>query len=71
MHNKTLKDWRAKRAGGMITVFGIDATTGEPTKIVGVDTITPRPRTKRFLGSSVAASVVATMKDGTEHSLLL
>lgn len=34
-----LKDWTAKRAGGRITVTGIDIETDQPQKIVGVDKI--------------------------------
>ena len=40
MH-KTLKNWRAKRAGGGITVHGADVLSGEPTRITCVDAILP------------------------------
>lgn len=36
---QTLKNWSAKRAGGRITISGIDAATNQPCKIVGVDRI--------------------------------
>jgi hypothetical protein len=59
MH-KTLKEWRAKRAGGRITVYGKDATTGAETKIVSVDSIQP----------SKVTGCIAVDKDGTVHQLL-
>jgi hypothetical protein len=59
MH-KTLKNWRAKRAGGRITVYGTDATTGAETKIVAVDEIRP----------SKVQGCIAVDKDGTVHQLL-
>jgi hypothetical protein len=37
-----IKDWKARRAGGRITITGIDADTdggGHPVKIVGVNVI--------------------------------
>lgn len=34
-----LHNWTAKRAGGRITLTGVDET-GAPRKIVGIDTIT-------------------------------
>jgi hypothetical protein len=40
MHDK-LTDWRAKRAGGRMTVYGKDAN-GAEAKIVGVDRIERR-----------------------------
>jgi hypothetical protein len=40
MH-KTLTNWKARRAGGRITVTGTNKE-GAPDKIVGVDRIEPR-----------------------------
>lgn len=54
----TLKNWRAKRAGGRITVYGQDATSGADRKVVGVDVIEPRN-----------GLVVATDKNGDEYVL--
>lgn len=36
---RTLINWTAKRAGGRITVHGVDKDTHQPVKIVGVDMI--------------------------------
>lgn len=43
MHSKTLTNWRAKRAGSRITVYGDETVDGltRTTKIVGVDAIVP------------------------------
>lgn len=38
---ETLKNWKARRAGGRITIVGTD-DTDHPSKIVGVDVIEPR-----------------------------
>lgn len=54
----TLKNWRARRAGGRITVVGTEADE-RPGKIVGVDVIEPR-----------GGRIIATDKHGTEHELL-
>lgn len=53
-----IKNWTAKRAGGRITVYGFDAKTGDPVRVVGVDQIqggVPWP--------------VATDKDGRAYGL--
>lgn len=64
MHGKTLANWRAKRAGGRITVYGDDVDRGNAlTKVVGIDTITP--------GSRVEGRCEALAHDGTTHYLLL
>ena len=55
-----LTDWKARRAGGRITINGT-APDGTPAKIVGVDVIVPGPRE--------AAYCIATDKDGNEHQL--
>jgi len=39
MHAQVITNWKAKRAGGRITVYGTDRATGEPTKLVGVDEV--------------------------------
>lgn len=59
-----LKDWKARRAGGRITINGRkalqDGSAGDPIKLVGVDAIEPRD-----------GKVIAIDKDGTEHELAL
>lgn len=55
-----LTDWTAKRAGGRITINGTDAKTGEPRKVVGVDTIT---------AAKAGKSPVAVDKDGARYEL--
>lgn len=61
---KTLKNWRARRAGGRITVYGEDATTSEPTKITRIDVIQP--------GTAAGANCcIAIGHDKVEHHLLL
>lgn len=52
-----LFDWKAKRAGGRITVYG-KTKDGSAAKIVGVDKIEP-------LGSRI----IATDKHNEEHDL--
>lgn len=51
--------WKAKRAGGRITVYGEDAE-GLPHKVVGVDQITP---------AAGHGHCVATDKNGESHTL--
>lgn len=65
MHSKTLANWRAKRAGGRITVYGDEVVRGHTvnTKIVGIDTITP--------GMFHEGACYATDKDGITHKLVL
>lgn len=55
-----IKEWKAKRAGGRITITGVDAVAGGPVKIVGVDQIEAGKRGK---------PPIATDKDGTEYEL--
>lgn len=78
MHGKTLKDWQAKRAGGRITVTGTDVETGETTKLVGVDAITPAAligTQKRFLSPPekviLQAWVAAVDMHGVAHRLMV
>lgn len=52
-----LTDWRARRAGGRITVTGKEAD-GSAGKIVGVDAIWPQ-----------GGEIVAIDKHGTVHAL--
>lgn len=59
-----LSNWKARRAGGRITVHGKDER-GADAKIVGVDVIEPRT-TGTF---SRRTRIVAIDKDGTEHEL--
>lgn len=56
-----LKNWTAKRAGGRITVYGVDPATNKDVKIVGVDMIE---------AAAVLPFVIATDKDGTRHELI-
>lgn len=56
---RKLRNWTAKRAGGRITIDGVDGDTGAPVKVVGVENIKPgedRP--------------IATDKDGNEYGLI-
>lgn len=55
----TLTNWKARRAGGRITVNGTEAD-GNAGKIVGVDVIEPRD-----------GRIIAVDKNGTEHQLAL
>lgn len=55
----TLTNWKARRAGGRITVNGTEAD-GSAGKIVGVDVIEPRD-----------GRIIAVDKNGTEHELAL
>jgi hypothetical protein len=59
----TLINWRARRAGGRITVYGED-DSGASAKIVGVDVIEPRAIEGRV-------SVVAITKDNIMHKLII
>lgn len=36
---QTLINWTARRAGGRITIKGVDKASGQPVKVIGVDTI--------------------------------
>lgn len=62
----TLKNWRAKRAGGRITVYGTNTQTGAAEKIVGVDVIEP---TMVKQGIFKAGAALATDKEGAKHLL--
>lgn len=62
----TLKNWRAKRAGGRITVYGKDAETGADVKVTGVDVIEPASR--GFMRGKCCA---ATDHRGITYSLLI
>jgi anti-anti-sigma regulatory factor len=59
-----VKNWRAKRAGGRITVYGEDPATNQQIKIVGVDKIEPPAHASDPL-------VLAVDKHGAVHHLLL
>jgi hypothetical protein len=56
---RKLKNWTAKRAGGRITIDGVDAETGKPVKVAGVDTIDPS-----------STNPIAAHKDGEHFELL-
>jgi hypothetical protein len=56
-----IKNWEAKRAGGRITINGVDAETDKPIKVVGVDVIEARE-----------GRIVATRHEqGDENELIL
>lgn len=55
----TLTNWTAKRAGGRITVTGVDGE-GQPKKITGIDQIE---------AGKEGAPPIATDKDGTKYYL--
>lgn len=65
MH-KTLKNWRARRAGGRITVYGEDHQTGQQVKITNVDDIKPGGPHRDGPGGYC----VAVDKDSVSHRLL-
>lgn len=60
-----IEKWTARRAGGRITINGVNAETGETMKIVGVDQITGgRP------GFGAASTLpIATDKTGAKYEL--
>ena len=60
----TLSNWKARRAGGRITVTGTDAVSGEARKIVGVDRIEPSNRPN-------AMCVLAFDLHGNRHTLAI
>lgn len=60
---RTLRNWKAKRAGGRITVYGTDIDTGAATKITNIDEINPP-------SSHAAHEVEALDKHGTVHRLI-
>ncbi len=61
-----LKNWKAKRAGGRITVYGTDVETGdENAKIVGVDAVYPTA------DSGASGHIWAKDKHGDLHKLAL
>jgi hypothetical protein len=62
----TIIDWNAKRAGGRITLTGIDRSNGEPIKVTGVDRIYG-PKTEATFGD--ARMILALGKDGKTYQL--
>ena len=60
-----LKNWSAKRAGGRITIVGVEIETGDPKKIVGVDCITP----VEVVEAPLNLVCLALDKDGVYHGL--
>lgn len=58
----TLRNWRAKRAGGRITVYGED-DSGASTKVPNVDVIVPRQMGGRTI-------IVAIDKNNIMHELI-
>lgn len=58
-----LSNWKARRAGGRITVYGKDEK-GADAKIVGVDVIEPRK------AGFMRTTIVAVDLHGTEHELV-
>lgn len=53
-------EWKARRAGGQITINGADHATGEPIKIVGVDEIE---------AGKAGGRPIATTRDGARYEL--
>ena len=60
-----LINWTAKRAGGRITVNGVDQKTQRPVKIVGIDEIR-----SGSVDDGLRLPSVATRFDGTEYELV-
>lgn len=61
-----LTNWKAKRAGGRITVYGT-GEDGKETKIVGVDEIS----LMEISAQDKLMIVVAIDKHGTHHRLIV
>jgi hypothetical protein len=61
----TLTNWKAKRAGGRITITGLDPQ-GHERKIVGVDLIEGTAKS----GGQTSNKITATDKDGKVHILV-
>lgn len=60
-----LTNWKARRAGGRITINGTDEN-GNAAKIVGVDVIEPGA-----VMHGTSAYVIATDKNGETHRLAI
>lgn len=74
MNARTLKNWKARRAGGAITVTGTDVQTGQQVRLAGIVDVQPRAGIKTGFFGLVRGNVphvVATHSDGTEHVLSL
>ena len=67
----TLRDWRARRAGGAITVSGNNAFGGEPVKISSVVQLSVGKIRSEGLWARQKPCIIARHQDGTEHVLLL
>ena len=63
LQTKRLKNWRARRAGGKMTVYGEHADTGQPDKVTQIDTIVP--------GKPQSNCCIAKRADGSAHHLLM
>lgn len=63
MDGMTMKNWKARRAGGRITVYGTDTYTGRVVKITNVDEITPPE-------SATEHYVTAVDNNGNHHKLI-
>lgn len=57
-----IKEWTAKRAGGRITIDGVDADNGGVVKITGVDRIDANVKDKK--------PVAYRYSDGTKYELV-
>lgn len=67
-----LINWTAKRAGGRITINGINAGNMTPLKVIGVDMIESALTSSIQLNSKKleqSGVVIATDKDGTQYEL--
>lgn len=65
-----LINWTAKRAGGRITINGIDYASMKPLKVVGIDMIeAPLTSTDGTKASVARLNPIATDKDGTQYEL--
>lgn len=64
MGRTTIINWTARRAGGRITINGVNKATGEPIKIVGVDQIKAGK-----IDEGLRLPPVATDKNGVEYDL--
>lgn len=66
---KKLINWTAKRAGGRITINGIDAGNMKPLKIVGVDMIEAGLTALTKDQTQIVGHPIATDMNGEQYIL--
>lgn len=63
-----VKNWKAKRAGGRITIYG-ENVAGQPRRVVGVDLIEAGGATVETDSRGERLVPVATDKNGARYAL--